>query len=77
MLDEISLVFFQESETPDNDEVYHRQGAELFDLVNEPCEGKSDENKERVPCDHHNYRQVYRIEHKEDEKERDQNLIGQ
>ena len=55
VLDELSLVLFQETETPDYDQVDDGEGAKLLDLVNQPRVDEGDEDEEGVSRKCHLY----------------------
>lgn len=46
MFDELSFVLFQETETPDYNQVDYREGYKLLDLINEPSVKEGDEDEE-------------------------------
>ena len=77
VLDELSLVLFQETETPDYDQVDDGEGAKLLDLVNQPRVDEGDEDEEGVSREGHDQGQVQRVEENEDEEEREEDLISQ
>ena len=77
MFDELSFVLFQETETPDYNQVDYREGYKLLDLINEPSVKEGDEDEEWVVSEGHDQGQVQSVEENEDEEKRKEGLIGQ